>query len=315
MHGGDASGRTAGLGASHPHGARPHGSGERPGARVLAWSARIACILLAPLVVFAAFGVFARIVQHGLTPARVVALTGVVIVTLYAVGYGVAAFWRGPWLARLGEANVYAAYVVCGLLFLLLTPAADPARLSVADQLARLERGAVAPEEFDYGLLARGSGRWGREALERLASASGDPRADAVAELAAAAREQAPAVLSPEEHRALLRQVEVIGEGPPPPDAALDALQDHNWCQPVTRCAFGWADLSGDPAPELVVIADASVQVLAPDPAGVWRDVAFGCCIPGPVKDVATLEGVAPEVRDLMVGDQRLRLQPSAPRE
>ena len=41
-------------------------------------------------------------------------------------------------------------------------PLADPARLSVADQVARLKRGKVAPDKFDYAFLQQRSGKAGR---------------------------------------------------------------------------------------------------------------------------------------------------------
>ncbi|EHN76789.1 hypothetical protein SMCF_3695, partial [Streptomyces coelicoflavus ZG0656] len=50
----------------------------------------------------------------------------------------------------------------------LFSPLLDPARLSVADQVARLERGAVKPQDFDFDFLRFDSGKAGLAALDRL---------------------------------------------------------------------------------------------------------------------------------------------------
>ena len=57
----------------------------------------------------------------------------------------------------------------------LFSPLADPARLAVQDQIARLQRGAVSADTFDYDFLRFESGKAGETALRRLA-ASTNPR-------------------------------------------------------------------------------------------------------------------------------------------
>src|SRR5690606_21426708 len=146
--------------------------------RVLQVAVRIAAVLITPLVILAFWGLALRIGQHGLTPDRIIALACAVVGLSYAFGYGVAAlrpFWRrgSAWMAPLARANVWPAVLAVGLILALFSPLADPTRLSVADQVARLERGAVSPEKFDYRFLRFESGKAGLAGLTRL-SASPD---------------------------------------------------------------------------------------------------------------------------------------------
>ncbi len=147
---------------------------------VLKWFTRLAAIALVPLVGVAAYGIGSRIGQHGLSPSRIYAVAGVVVAACYAAGYTWAAVSRGPWMRRLETTNWITAQIIVVVLLALFSPLVDPARLSVASQIHVLEAGRVRPENFDYAFLRFKSGRWGREALERLAVGK-DGKAVAVA--------------------------------------------------------------------------------------------------------------------------------------
>ena len=73
------------------------------------------------------------------------------------------------------------------LLFYLFTPLADPARLSVVDQWARLRTGRVAPADFDFAYRRCEGARYGREALQQLATESTGTQAADIRERAEAA--------------------------------------------------------------------------------------------------------------------------------
>lgn len=141
-------------------------------------AARVAAVLLTPLIAIAIWGLSLRIGQHGLTPDRIIAIACAVIGVAYALGYGTAALVpfirRIEWMKPLERTNVATAVLEVGVILALFSPLADPARLSVADQVSRLERGAVAARAFDFQFLRWQSGRSGITALERLAQ-SGDP--------------------------------------------------------------------------------------------------------------------------------------------
>jgi len=146
---------------------------------VLRIAVRVASVLLTPLIVIAVWGLMLRIGQHGLTPDRIIASACALIGALYAAGYGLGALVpfvrRGsPWMKALEPTNVAAAVLEVCVILALFSPLADPARMSVKDQMGRLERGAVSPADFDYAFLRFDSGKVGEQALERL-SQSKDP--------------------------------------------------------------------------------------------------------------------------------------------
>lgn len=142
----------------------------------------------APLIAvcgLAALGLWLRVDQYGLTPARVLAGTELIIVSAYAAGYAVAAVRPGPWMALIKPVNIGVSILVAVLLSALMTPVLSPSRVSVADQISRLDRGVVDPDEFDFGFLASAkAGKSGARALERLAARSGTPRDGRIALLA-----------------------------------------------------------------------------------------------------------------------------------
>ena len=73
------------------------------------------------------------------------------------------------------------------MILALFSPLADPARLSVADQVARLERGAVLPRPVRFrASCAAHSGQVGLAALDRLTRSDNAE----IARLATAARAQ-----------------------------------------------------------------------------------------------------------------------------
>jgi hypothetical protein len=90
------------------------------------------------------------------------------------------------WCERIRRSNLHLAVVVCGVAFVLALPIFDFGAISARNQLARLEAGKVAPDEFDYSALRWDFGDAGRRALTRLAR-DDDPK---VAELAQAALTQ-----------------------------------------------------------------------------------------------------------------------------
>src|SRR5258708_34467933 len=72
--------------------------------------------------------------------------------------------------------------IIVGALLALRTPVADPARISVADQLSRLQVGTVTAESFDFDFLRYRAGRYGRQAPEQLAAQTEGPQAPLLAE-------------------------------------------------------------------------------------------------------------------------------------
>ncbi len=139
-------------------------------ARVLRGSARLACILLLPIALIAIYSLTLRVQQYGWTTDRIIAAACLLVAACYACGYLWAAMERRTWLERIAPINVLTAFVVLAVLLALFTPIADPARLSVADQLSRLGAGKVNAGQFDFDYLRFEGARYGNDALQKLKS-------------------------------------------------------------------------------------------------------------------------------------------------
>jgi len=144
------------------------GDTERPVHIILRWSARIACGLLLVFSALAAWSLWLRIAQYGLTPERTLALVGVTIALLYGLGYAAAAVIPKGWLVLLAPVNIALAFITALICLCILTPIADPYRLSASSQAARVDSGKVTPDKFDWRVLRFETGTYGLEELKRL---------------------------------------------------------------------------------------------------------------------------------------------------
>jgi hypothetical protein len=236
------------------------GEGESAPPWSLKWSARAAAWIAAPLVVIAAYALWLRVAQYGLTPERIVAAAAVLIATGYAAGYAVAAIRRGPWLKGIERANVVVAHLVVAVLLALVSPIASPWRLSVDDQVRRLAAGRVTAEAFDYHFLRFQSGRLGERALAKLAARHGgarDARIAALAKEAQASKNRYAGQSAPTPERAA--SIAVAGGGKLPADFLAqrwEESEDPLWgCENATpSCAAAVVDLDADGTAEVVVL-------------------------------------------------------------
>lgn len=289
---------------------------------VLRWAVRLAAVLLSPLVILAFWGLALRIGQHGLTPDRIIAFACAVIGAAYAGGYGFAAlqpFWRtgADWMQPLERTNVITAVLEIGVIFALFSPLADPARLSVADQVSRLERGAVKPDQFDYRFLRFDSGKAGEAALERLTRSS-DPLVARSARNTRAidARWDSAEVGAPD----FTPIYEVVPAGARLPDGFANALPPTDdrvqVCRTTGSCVASPVDLNSDGRPEVLVANSGAIQLWALRDArwtivGGWTPDSCVPNAPGQRTDprVALREGqvrpLAPEWPDLEIAGRR----------
>jgi hypothetical protein len=221
-----------------------------------------------------------RIGQYGLTPGRVGVAVCVVVGACFGLGYVVAAARSGALLRGVESTNVITAIVVVSLLLVLNSPIADPNRISVADQVGRLQSGRISPDEFDFAFLRFGSGRYGIRALEQLATHAEGPQAAVVAERAAKVlRATTLAQVSPVKQHISARQradnITVIAPaGGTLPESFLQqdwsTLQE-SWPRllpqclvAVVKCEAVVADIDGDGRPEILLfIAGASAAFKA----------------------------------------------------
>ena len=254
-------------------------------APALKWAGRIGCVALSPLVAIAAYAVALRIDQYGLTPERIAAAICVLVGAAFAVGYLAAALSRGVWLKRLELANFATSHLAVVLLLALMSPLADPRRLSVDDQIRRLDRGLTPPAEFDYGFLKFRAGRWGEAALQDLAARRTGPHAAEIAERAARAMKATnpyDPVAPTTAERAL--SVAVAGGGALPRsfvEQSWTGREDplRNCARPVGRtgeprlCAAVVADIDGDGREDVALFGGGERTVFA-EREGVWTRIA-----------------------------------------
>ena len=240
---------------------------------VLRIAVRVAGVLLTPLMAIAVWGLALRIGQHGLTPDRIIAVACTVIGIAYAAGYGFAALqplWRrADWMRPLEPTNVATALLSVVVILALFSPLADPARLSVADQTARLARGAVPPDTFDYRFLRFESGRAGEAALAKLATSSN-------ADIAARARAAQTAtyrhdirVGSPP----VTPVFEVWPSGTVVPAefmAPVSVDDDRARCDKPGTCVVTLIDLNGDGAMEVLLVRQSAVLMYVRGEDGRW---------------------------------------------
>jgi len=160
------------------------GAAEQTRSRIKRGAVRVAAIELLPLVGLAAYALWLRIGQYGLTVERIQAAAVIVLVACYAAGYATASLRSPAWMQRMEVTNRIAAWLFIAVVLTLFSPLADPARLMVADQVARLRSGAVSADTFDFGALKFDGARWGAAALEQMARATEGAQAAPVADRA-----------------------------------------------------------------------------------------------------------------------------------
>lgn len=248
------------------------GGREKPLPVALRWAMRLGGLLLLPLTVLAVYALWLRIGQYGLTIERIIAVAGVVVGACYAVGYALAAVLPGPVMRRLEPTNVATSIVVLVVLLALLSPVADPVRLSVDNQVSRLLAGKVKPADFDFDYLRFSSGQLGTRALEKLSKAGGD-----IGRLAKAAQAResryAPEPPKPDNVQPLAG-LSVYPAGKTTPDSlkAQWVTVAAGRCEKANEnCRLIMLDLDGDGRDEVLVGSpNANLDLLALGEDGVW---------------------------------------------
>lgn len=290
--------------------------------RVLRWSARAAALLLAPLMVLSIVAISLRISQYGLTGDRVLAIVGLSVATVYALFYLAAAFWR-PWMRLIERGNIVSAFVVLAAILAIYTPIADPARIGVGDQVARLERGVMAPDKFDYVYLAFDAGRYGREALDRLEAGDNAVIAERVRAVRRyenrweAAQEQnpeAPEWMRDDVRAEVENKLVVVPEGATLPEGFLEAGATSGVmyrCREM-RCEATALDLTGDGAPEVLVSWNDRISIFGADAAGNWDLLGSGtaqCWDQGRGLAGRRIETAPPVLPDILIDGARVQIR------
>ncbi len=265
------------------------GEPDTPTPTVLRWAARLGGLLLLPLIGLAAYALSLRIGQYGLTPDRILGAACVIAGTFYAVGYALAAVLPGPWMKPLELTNVVTAFVTVGLILALFSPLADPAKLSVNDQMARIADGRLKPDKVDYRFLRFQSERYGVEALQALKKKGGEAGKRATEALAWKDERSSPPPGDPTvQPGALQAGIKAWPAGETLPPAFWTMTADNrrdleNECVRTgpdeSRCEAVQVDLNDDGVREVVVATNRSALVFSRGADGQWTPVGslIGC--------------------------------------
>ncbi len=310
------------------------GDAEDSLARSVRFAARVACFLLPPLALLGVYALGLRVGEYGWTTERVLAAACLLVGLFYAGGYVLAAVRRsGPWLDGLRHVNLAAAFLVLAVALALFSPLADPARIAVADQVARLAGGKIAPERFDFAFLRFHGERYGQQALQRLAQDGAGPQAAAVRSLAAKAlrlKYEVPGdrevAVTPADNLRVWPQ----GGQLPADLLAQDWLADQPPATPRclryadSRCDAFLLDADGDGEQEVLLLGDTrrDGDALLARRDGKWQMVArlpMHLLAPGCQQWRERLRAgdftlAEARLREIEIGGQRIPLTPVEPR-
>jgi hypothetical protein len=139
---------------------------------ILKYAGVAAALSLAPMVLLAGYAISLRVGEYGWTADRVVTAAAVLVAGFYAAGYAASVFTPGETLRLIERWNFSAALLILAVLLAIFSPLADPARIAVHSQVARLQSGAIEVGKFDFNYLHNGGVRFGRQALVQLAQAA-----------------------------------------------------------------------------------------------------------------------------------------------
>jgi hypothetical protein len=252
-------------------------------------SARTAAILILPITAVGMYALGLRVGQYGWTSDRVIAAACLLVAACYAIGYAWAASRYDTWLKPVSTVNVLAAFLVLAVLLALFTPIADPARIAVNSQMARLEKGKTKVSEFDFRYLRFEGGRYGRAALEELKQRStgadaAQLRHEAAAVLALADKDRWQPAKRFTAPVSVADNLKVWPANAQLPASFLaqkwDALDDTGKPNCLTRkegkCDAFVLDVNGDGKPEIMLIESQGHNsgMLYSESAGGWSVVA-----------------------------------------
>lgn len=307
------------------------GDEERTPGTILKLAVRLASLALVPVALISFYSVWLRVEQYGLTPDRVIALAFATVGSIYAVGYAVAALWPGRWMQPLQLTNIIAAVAWVAVVASMLTPLADPYRLSVENQVNRLKSGRTTLAKFDFDFLKFDAGRYGELALAALANDKASPTVSVAAEAAMKRMGRvtdtvkvAPP-MTPDELRA---GIKVFPAGATLPasflqqewkDVPESPIQCVRYISPPVGCQARLEDVDRDNRPEVLLRkSNYEVQVYRETAGSIWvysgKFLTSDCDTSNPLDFATSAIGIAqPGVNDLEFNGRRHRLVDACP--
>ena len=131
----------------------------------------IGFLLLPIYSIISFYGLSLRVEQYGWSVFRCWAFLLWALLTAFSVGYlyGIIRL-KDDWLNQLGWVNVRMGLVVLVVMLAVNSPLLDFRKITVTNQINRLENGAVSLEDFDYDYLRDDLGKPGYNALQKIKS-------------------------------------------------------------------------------------------------------------------------------------------------
>lgn len=303
-------------------------------ARILRLSARLASGLLLPLVAIAIYALGLRVGDYGWTSDRIIAACCLLVASCYALGYGWAAARSTGWLSAVAPVNIGTAFVILAVLLALFSPLLDPARISVAHQVARLERGVQPVAQFDFDYLKFQGKRYGLAALEQLKTSYAGKDSTLVREKATRALEKKNPWKKTEPtptQQDLLANLKAWPQGQPIPDSFMEqdwGKHPNAWEIPAclkqknATCDVYLIDFDGDNTAELLVIgrnkAYDQAALFAQKPDASWSVAATlpnglaTCALFREKLEQGEYTLVAPRLKELEIAGTRIKLYTSS---
>lgn len=220
----------------------------------------------------AAYSVWLRIDQYGLTPDRLFAALMAVLALGYGLTYAIAVLRRAGWMARIRQGNVHMALAGLAAAVLWLTPILNAERISANTLVARYLSGATPVAALDAARLADWgfAGASARATLDALAK---EPGQEALAAALASATTPTPAEIDAEPATALANLIAVLPLQPATAtadrDRLLAGLQSYDLASWLAACRTPMPD--GKPGC-VMVIADFNQLYPGPEAMVVLRD-------------------------------------------
>ena len=312
------------------------GTVERPYPRWIAQAVRFAVPLTVVIAATALYSLIIRSHHYGLTVERVWAFIVAGAALIYSVGYSIAAFRRGPWLAMASRVNVVVAWALIAVIGAALTPLLSPYHLAAISQYRLILDGRYAAParsqmgESPFMYLAFHAGNYGRKELGRLVTLQGRPDADQIRDLAAKALKQSNFLEALQSPPPAATSADIAKLPLYPVGHALDPqlsqLLAADWNRNyrfagvanIAQAEAGvFVDLDGDGTDEFVLLALGGGRVYQ-NRGGHWEYAGLlqsdGSAPPWAVLVKALSDGKITAVpqpwKDLLVGDHRYRVVP-----
>jgi hypothetical protein len=213
--------------------------------------------------------------------------------------------------------NVVTAFVVLGLLLALFSPLADPARLSVNDQMARIEAGKVSADKVDYRFLRFDGQRYGDAALKGLVKKGGEVGERAAEALARKDRWADVAEVSESAPGNPSSLAPVGAAGKVVPESFLKTAWDTYFeerlnCSTKAPCPVVFLDLNSDGQDELVIGGRREALVFTQAEDTKWWLILSGdiedCPGTADALRAGRVRAETAKWRDLIVDGKRLAL-------